>query len=374
MGHVLEALRQLENKQGARSSSGSVAPHPADAPAPLAACPPVPAESLPKLPAGEQPVAAGRDVPSVLQAAVSDDHLSLPPEYLPDSLALRQESELQVSAPEPFLTAAADARTALAACPPVLPELLPRTQAGEQSLAAGGQRAELSGPYDKLAETILAQIARGRPAALCFTSIEESIGRTAMVASLAAALARRQPQGVLAVDADFRQARGDHLASRFGVLPGLGLAGVLGGRVAWDEAIAATGIPSLFVLPAGRTDSGEEKGDSPHLCEAPGGRAPTEGWFRQMGTVPFFPPENPPPDQLAPLLEQWYGRFPLVLVDAPSLVWPEAVSLARHFHGVYLALRLGRTRRRALHRALQALESAGARLLGSILLEPPVAG
>jgi 23S rRNA (cytosine1962-C5)-methyltransferase len=35
--------------------------------------------------------------------------------------------------------------------------------------------------------------------------------------------------------------------------------------------------------------AGWEKGDSPHLCEAPGGRAPTEGWSRQMGTVPFFP-------------------------------------------------------------------------------------
>jgi photosystem II stability/assembly factor-like uncharacterized protein len=35
--------------------------------------------------------------------------------------------------------------------------------------------------------------------------------------------------------------------------------------------------------------AGEEKGDSPHLGEAPGGRAPTEGWSRQMGTVPFFP-------------------------------------------------------------------------------------
>jgi HD-like signal output (HDOD) protein/GGDEF domain-containing protein len=33
-----------------------------------------------------------------------------------------------------------------------------------------------------------------------------------------------------------------------------------------------------------------EKGDSPHLCEAPSGRAPTEGWSRQMGTVPFFRP------------------------------------------------------------------------------------
>jgi hypothetical protein len=31
-----------------------------------------------------------------------------------------------------------------------------------------------------------------------------------------------------------------------------------------------------------------EKGDRPHLCEAPTGRAPTEGWSRQKGTVPFF--------------------------------------------------------------------------------------
>ena len=31
-----------------------------------------------------------------------------------------------------------------------------------------------------------------------------------------------------------------------------------------------------------------EKWDSPHLCKAPTGRAPTEGWSRQTGTVPFF--------------------------------------------------------------------------------------
>jgi ABC-2 type transport system ATP-binding protein len=36
--------------------------------------------------------------------------------------------------------------------------------------------------------------------------------------------------------------------------------------------------------------AGPEKGDSPHLCEAP------EGPFRQMGTVPFFRPEEEAPD------------------------------------------------------------------------------
>ena len=32
----------------------------------------------------------------------------------------------------------------------------------------------------------------------------------------------------------------------------------------------------------------EEKGDRSNLCEAPGGRAPAEGWSRQIGPVPFF--------------------------------------------------------------------------------------
>jgi Mrp family chromosome partitioning ATPase len=82
----------------------------------------------------------------------------------------------------------------------------------------------------------------------------------------------------------------------------------------------------------------------------------------------------PSADRLVPLLEQWCGRFRLVLVDAPSLIRPGAASLVQHFQGVYLALRLGRTRQRALRRALQALEAAGGRLLGSILLGPPSSG
>ncbi|MGD0897979.1 MAG: hypothetical protein ABR915_09080 [Thermoguttaceae bacterium] len=52
---------------------------------------------------------------------------------------------------------------------------------------------------------------------------------------------------------------------------------------AWFWALAAD--PARQIGPCEHW----EKGDSPHLCEAPGGRAPTEGWSRQMGTVPFFP-------------------------------------------------------------------------------------
>ncbi len=34
---------------------------------------------------------------------------------------------------------------------------------------------------------------------------------------------------------------------------------------------------------------GEEKGDSPRLCNDHGYMVPASGPFRQMGTVPFFP-------------------------------------------------------------------------------------
>ena len=43
--------------------------------------------------------------------------------------------------------------------------------------------------------------------------------------------------------------------------------------------VLAAGLPQLTAADAG---TGEEKGDSPHLCKAPSGP------FRQMGTVPFF--------------------------------------------------------------------------------------
>ena len=318
MGCVLEALRHLENKPGT-SSAESAPVRPEDTSVPQPACPPASAEAVETTPVDEPP-AASRPMPSAQpmetvavspQAANSDEHLTptleyLPPEYLPDTIVAGEE-----------------------------PSFDPATGADLPAQAVAVDGAAASEAYDELAATILTQIVAERPAALWFTSVEEGIGRTAMVASLAEALARRQSQGVLAVDGDFRR---PNLGSYFGVAPDPGLAAVLDGRVAWEEAIVATATASLFVLPAGRGDA-----------------APTA-------------------DRLVPLLEQWGGRFGLVLVDAPALGQPEADRLVRHVHGVYLALRLGQTRQRALRRGLQALEAAGGRLLGGILLGPAVSG
>ncbi len=259
MGRVLEALRQLESKQGSSSS-------------------------------------AGPTVPLFRQAVVADDDLAPPPEYLPDELALRQEPEFPLSAAEPSLSSGEETSVGsvvgrignpssseahlLDGLPirptgkpaPILSPILrpeaPRTVPADDALPRGA--------YDELAETILAQIVPGHPAAFCFTSLEEDIGRTTMVALLAAALARRESQGVLAVDADFRR---PSLGSHFGVPSDPGLAGVLCGRAAWEKAIGPTEIPSLFVLPAGRGE--EEKGTVPICRNGP------EGASHKWGLSPF---------------------------------------------------------------------------------------
>ena len=67
-------------------------------------------------------------------------------------------------------------------------------------------------------------------------------------------------------------------------------------RANWDDAadrstymaIQLTAALGARVVPVAVSKTFAEKGDRSNLCEAPGGRAPTEGWSRQIGPVPFF--------------------------------------------------------------------------------------
>jgi wyosine [tRNA(Phe)-imidazoG37] synthetase (radical SAM superfamily) len=108
-------------------------------------------------------------------------------------------------------------------------------------------------------------------------------------------------------------------------------------------------VQSLFMRIRGE----REKGDSPHLCEAPCGRAPTEGWSRQMGTVPFFPPTAAELAAYCSRLEEILaagGRIKLVQVHTiarpPAEAWVSALAdaevdaiaeLVRHRTGLPVA-------------------------------------
>ena len=171
------------------------------------------------------------------------------------------------------------------------------------------------------AGTILRQLSLDRRRMLLVTSPGDGDGKTDLVAALAPELAKHSTGSVLAVDANFRK---PDLTSRL--------------RVPRDKApdrsmlIYPTSLPRLSVLPAPAANRPLAEGFDPSANEEL-----REGWS-------------------------------LVLLDGPSLVHPEAVSMARRCDGAYLVVRLGHTARRAVAEAADVLRTAGAKLLGCIVV------
>src|SRR6185436_6691536 len=75
-------------------------------------------------------------------------------------------------------------------------------------------------------------------------------------------------------------------------------------------------------------------------------------------------------ERLRPLLDTLKGQAELVIFDsAPVLAVADNLVLASLVDGVVLIARAGKTQRRDLLRAKEALERAGATLLGAVLNE-----
>lgn len=209
------------------------------------------------------------------------------------------------------------------------------------------------------AETIYQRLQPNSATILALTSPGDGDGKTSLMISLAPELAKfirctersetflsdgegsytsgRSPYtgGVLAVDADFRKA---DLSSRL----------VLSTGAATDGSTALiypTNRPGLNVLPSW--------GGS---CTAiPGATVQLSPQHRRRWNRDWF-------DDLR-------QRWPLVLLDTPSLEHAEAAPIMRYCDGVYLVVRLGHTARRAVAEAVLAIKARGGRLLGSVIVE-----
>lgn len=91
-------------------------------------------------------------------------------------------------------------------------------------------------------------------------------GKTTTSINMAGVLALKRDARVLLIDADMRR-RG--VASKLGLDPSPGLADVLAGACALDDAIVQVGnLPNLFVLPAGRSSANPAE-----LLDSPAWRA-----------------------------------------------------------------------------------------------------
>jgi len=190
--------------------------------------------------------------------------------------------------------------------------------------------------FRELAEKILCQFPPGRPAAVVFTSPGEGEGKTGTLAPLAVALADRKEGEILAVDCNFHRPA---LAERFGIEPDRGLLDVLSGAASWREVVRQTDFRRLSVLPAGRLAAGDD--------------------------APWDTPK------LAAMLDSLRRQYRLVLIDTASLGHREVAPMTRLCDGTYLVIRLGRTRRSGVRRALRAVEAGGGRLLGCVLTNAP---
>lgn len=170
---------------------------------------------------------------------------------------------------------------------------------------------------------------------LVVTSSGPGEGKTTTSANLAATFAH-QGLKVALVDCDLRRPR---VHGMFGVEKEPGLTQVILGFASTAEAVRATPIPNLFVLPC--------------------------------GTLPPNPSELLGSERMREVLMRLQGEHDLVILDTPPvLLAPDAAILGAGADGVVLVVRAGVTDRNAAVDAVQQLRTVGSNLVGTVLNDP----
>lgn len=157
-------------------------------------------------------------------------------------------------------------------------------------------------------------------------------GKSTTSANLAITMAAAGRK-VLVVEADFRRPK---LADYFGIERAVGLTDVLAGRVAIEDVLQPWGTDGLVVLPSGHFP--------PNPSELLGSSAMQNlvTWFR--------------------------SQFDIVIIDTPPLLpVTDGAVMATKADGAVLVVRQGKSTRHQVELALRALDTVGARLVGSVL-------
>ncbi|WP_068479773.1 polysaccharide biosynthesis tyrosine autokinase [Pseudoclavibacter helvolus] len=198
------------------------------------------------------------------------------------------------------------------------------------------------------ADAIAAESFRRLRTNLRFASVDEEIrsmvitssnageGKSTIATSLAQVLAQSNTPTIL-IDADLRRPT---VATVLGIDGKVGLSEVLSGQVSLEDALVASKIPGLYVLPSGRIP--------PNPSEMLGSEA--------MKSI-------------IALLSTDY----IVVIDAPPLLpVTDAAVLSTRVDGVVLVATAGRTRREDVSAARDMIDQVNGRLLGTVLnMVPP---
>jgi capsular exopolysaccharide synthesis family protein len=182
-----------------------------------------------------------------------------------------------------------------------------------------------------LRNKLMAMNPEGLARTLVVTSAMRGEGKSVTSINLAISLAEQERNPVLLIDADLRS---PSVEKYLNLNPRRGLADVLLGRVALDDAVQASGVRNLFVLAAGRVMS--------------------------------RPSEILTPQRLEALFDACKERYQYTIIDTPPVVpATDASVIAARADGTLLVVRLEHSSRSHTKQALRTLQDLGANVLGS---------
>jgi capsular exopolysaccharide synthesis family protein len=181
-----------------------------------------------------------------------------------------------------------------------------------------------------LRNKLIAMNPEGLARTLVVSSAVRGEGKSTTATNLAIAFAEQDRNPVLLVDADLRS---PSIERYLNLNPRRGLADVLLGRIALDDAVQSSGVRNLFVLGAGRSMS-----------------RPSEILTQQ---------------RLEALFDACKERYQYTIVDTPPVVpATDASVIAARADGTLLVVRMEHSSKALTKQALRTLQDLGANVLG----------
>jgi capsular exopolysaccharide synthesis family protein len=186
--------------------------------------------------------------------------------------------------------------------------------------------------YRALRTSLLFSSPEGTPHSILVTSAVAGEGKSTTCVNLGIALAQTGAR-TLIVELDMRRPK---LAGMFQIPGDRGMSRFLSGQSELSSEVQPTGVPNLFVAPA--------------------------------GPIPPNPPELIGSTRMQGALELLGRHFEYVIIDGPPLIpVTDALVLAPRVGGVVLVIRGGKTAKAAVQRARNLLAGVGAKILGTVV-------